>query len=81
MVLKLGGEPTAGVIAIESEWGDVPSNWSVVFQVEDCDGVVAKARELGGAVIREPQTLPEVGRFAVLGDPWGAVFQVIDPAR
>ena len=55
----------------------MPSNWSVVFEVEDADAAAARARELGGAVLREPSDIPEVGRFAVLADPWGAVFQVI----
>ena len=77
VLLKVGGRPAAGLIEIEPEWGDVPSNWSVVFEVEDADAAAAKARELGGAVLREPSDIPEVGRFAVLADPWGAVFQVI----
>ena len=77
VLLKVGGRPAAGLIQIEPEWGDVPSNWSVVFEVEDCDGAVAKAQELGGSLIREPQDLEGVGRFAVLADPWHAAFQVI----
>ncbi len=77
VLLKLNGGPVAGLIQIETEWGDVPSNWSVVFEVDDCDAAVAKAQELGGSVVREPQSMEGVGRFAVLADPWGAVFQVI----
>ncbi len=77
VVLKVGGQPAAGLIQIEPEWGDVPSNWSVVFQVDDCDATVAKVQELGGSVVREAQSLEGVGRFAVVADPWGAIFQVI----
>ena len=55
----------------------MPSNWSVVFEVEDTDAAAAKARELGGTVLSEPRDI-EPGRFAVLADPWGAVFQVIE---
>jgi len=77
VLLQLNGQPVAGLIQIEPEWGEAPSNWSVVFQVEDCDAAVAKVQELGGSVIREAQTLEGVGRFAVVADPWGAVFQVI----
>ena len=77
VLFKVGGQPAAGLIQIGPEWGDVPSNWSVVFEVEDCDAAVAKAQELGGSVIREPQDLEGIGRFAVVADPWGAVFQVI----
>ena len=77
VLFKAGGEPVAGLIAIGSEWGDVPSNWSVVFQVEDADAAVDTVRELGGTVIREPADIPEIGRFAVVSDRFGAVFQVI----
>lgn len=77
VVLKVDGEPAAGLIGIQPDWGEIPSNWSVVFQVEDCDAAVATVRELGGEVYQEPRSLEGVGRFAVVADPWGAVFQVI----
>ena len=77
VLLKVDGQPAAGLIQIEPEWGDVPSNWSVVFEVEDCDAAVARVQDLGGNVIRPPQSREGVGRFAVVADPWGAVFQVI----
>jgi predicted enzyme related to lactoylglutathione lyase len=76
-LLKLGERPVAGVIAIGPEWGPVPPNWSVVFQVADCDAAVATVRELGGSVYREPSNIEGVGRFAVVADPAGAAFQVI----
>ena len=65
------------MIKIGADWGDVPSNWSVVFEVDDTDAAVAKVQELGGRVLMEPMEIPEVGRFAVVADTWGAVFQVI----
>jgi len=77
ILLKIGGEPAAGLIRIGADWGDVPSNWSVVFEVDDTDAAVAKVQELGGRMLMEPMDLPEVGRFAVVADKWGAVFQVI----
>jgi predicted enzyme related to lactoylglutathione lyase len=77
-VLKVGGEPVAGMLEIEPEWGgNAESHWAVVFEVEDCDATVARAQELGGTVIRPPVDLEGVGRFAVLADPFGAGFQVI----
>lgn len=77
VLLKVDGESAAGLIEIAPEWGEVPSNWSVVFEVEDCDAAVAKVQELGGSVLREPSDIPDVGRFSVVADPWGAAFQVI----
>lgn len=77
VLLKVDGRPAAGLIEIDPEWGDVPSNWSVVFEVEDCDAAAAKVQELGGRVISEPQDRERVGRVAVVADPAGAVFRVI----
>ena len=76
-LLKVNGDSVAGMIGIGSDWGDVPSNWSVVFEVEDVDATAAKAKELGGSVLREPWDIEGVGRIAVLADPWGAPFQII----
>ena len=56
---------------------EIPANWLVYFAVDDTDATVAKARELGGAVAVEPMDIPDVGRFAVLTDPHGSAFAVI----
>jgi predicted enzyme related to lactoylglutathione lyase len=77
VVFKVDGEPACGLVQIGDDWGPVPSHWSVVFQVEDCDAAVARARELGGSLLREPTSLEGIGRFAVVADPFGAPFQVI----
>src|SRR5215470_13792903 len=50
-----------------------PARWSVTFAVDDVDPIAARARELGGSVLAEPQNAPWV-RFAVLADPAGASF-------
>jgi hypothetical protein len=47
------------------------------FQVADCDAVAAKAQTLGGRVFVPPTDIPDVGRFAMLADPQGAMFSVI----
>ncbi len=77
LLLQVDGNPVAGVIEIEPSWGEVRPSWSVVFEVEDCDGTVARAEELGGSVLRAPREIEGIGRFAVLADPEGAAFQVI----
>ena len=45
--------------------------------VEDCDATVKKAQSLGGTVLNGPQDIAQVGRFAIVQDPQGAVFGVI----
>jgi predicted enzyme related to lactoylglutathione lyase len=50
-----------------------PARWSVTIAVDDVDAIAARARELGGSVLAEPQNALWV-RFAVLADPAGASF-------
>ena len=79
LVLAAGRE-VAGIFPIAPEIGEVPPNWSVYFATADCDATAAQAVELGGSVVRKPFDTP-AGRMAVLADPQGAVFQVIQLRR
>ena len=76
-LVKVAGNPAAGIIQIGEDWGPVPPNWGVYFGVNDVDATAAKAQELGGGVIVEPTDLMDFARFAVLRDAEGAVFSVI----
>ena len=59
----------------------VPSYWMQYFQVADADASAAKAKTLGANVMVPPTDIPNVGRFAVIADPQGAVFAVFKPSR
>jgi predicted enzyme related to lactoylglutathione lyase len=56
-----------------------PNHWHVYFAIADADATAARATELGGSVLVPPFDTP-VGRIAVLRDPQGAVFSVLQPA-
>ena len=58
---------------------EVPPHWNVCFAVADCDGTVAKARELGAAIVAEAMDMP-IGRFASIVDPQGASFSIMQMA-
>jgi uncharacterized protein len=86
---KVGGDYTefqragtsiGGMMKIPKEWGSVPPNWLIYFAVENCDATAKKAGDLGGKPIVPPTTIENVGRFAVLADPQGAVFAIIQLA-
>ena len=72
-----GGEPAGGMYRITEQMAGMPPSWMVYFAVEDADAGAARARELGAHVHMEPTDIPGVGRFAMLGDPQGAVFSII----
>lgn len=71
------GAEVGGMMQIEPDWGPVPPNWRVYFGVDDCDAAVARAVNLGGKALFPTMEVAEVGRFAFLQDPQGAVFAVI----
>lgn len=76
-VFRNGERLAGGMMEIQPEWGEVPPNWGVYFAVADCDASVARVQELGGQVIVPAMDVQEVGRFAFVRDPQGAVFAVI----
>jgi predicted enzyme related to lactoylglutathione lyase len=53
-----------------------PSFWGVYFAVADTDASVARAQELGASLVMAPMDI-DPGRFAVLSDPVGAMFNVL----
>ncbi|MEU9954434.1 VOC family protein [Streptomyces sp. NPDC050982] len=53
-----------------------PVAWNVSFAVPDTDATVRAVRDAGGAVVMEPMDVFDLGRFAVVADPGGAVFQL-----
>jgi predicted enzyme related to lactoylglutathione lyase len=58
-----------------------PPHWVGNVAVESVEDAVAKAEGAGGRLIHGPQGIPDVGRFAVLADPQGAVFVAFQPAN
>jgi len=52
----------------------------VYFDVDDADATAAKIKALGGSVFREPADIPGTGRYAVVTDPQGATFGILQPA-
>lgn len=77
-----GSQPLAGGmqrLLPELAAEGVPPNWTGFVAVDDVDAAAEKCASLGGTIRRPPQDIPDVGRFAVLADPQGAVFIVMAP--
>ena len=77
-MFNLGDTQVGGMMKIQEEWGDVPPNWMVYFAVENCDTSVEKVTSLGGQIIVPTTAVPDVGKFAVIQDPQGAVSGIIE---
>ncbi len=74
-------QPMAGLMALPAEAKAVgaPPNWLSYIGTPDVDDTVRQAVAIGGKVLKAAETVPIVGRFAVLQDPQGAVFGVYTP--
>jgi len=79
-VFKKGEEGVAGMMAMPPMAAGAPSAWFPYFAVQSTDGFIEKVTKLGAKVQVPPQDVPNVGRFAVLVDPQGATFAVLQPA-
>lgn len=79
-LFKIGDEQVGGMLTIDENFpADMPANWVVYFYTEDIAGTVAKATSLGAGVIMPPTPIEGIGQFAVISDPHGAVFQLLQP--
>jgi hypothetical protein len=75
-VINVDGRSVAGAMALPEHQG-VPTAWTVYFATDDIDATVAKAEALGGTVMNRVDS--PAGPLAVIADPQGAVFQVMQP--
>ncbi len=74
---QLDGRSVGGMMAKTAEMpAEMPPNWGVYFAVSDTDAAVAEVQKLGGSLLMGPLDI-EPGRFAVVTDNLGAVFNVI----
>jgi predicted enzyme related to lactoylglutathione lyase len=54
----------------------IPPHWNSYISVDSADETAAKARKLGGTVVKEPFDVMDHGRMAIIQDPTGAVFSL-----
>jgi hypothetical protein len=73
-VLKVAGEPQAGVVELER--GDAGSGWLPYVAVDDLSATLERAVALGGQVVVEPDPEFAEGLTAVIVDPTGAALAV-----
>jgi uncharacterized protein len=80
-VMKAGGKPAAGIMKMSAPQfpAELPPHWMSYVAVDDVDAHVTKAGKLGGSTIHPPTDIPNVGRFALIKDPTGAVVAMLQP--
>jgi predicted enzyme related to lactoylglutathione lyase len=80
-ILSAGGRGIGGLMTLPAEACEAGAKpgWMGYIGVADTDAAAKRIAESGGTILREPDDIPNVGRFAVVADPGGAPFMLLTP--
>jgi predicted enzyme related to lactoylglutathione lyase len=56
-----------------------PPHWLMYVGTPNVNDTVLRIAQLGGRVLKQPEDIPNTGRFAVVQDPFGATFGIYTP--
>ena len=56
-----------------------PPHWMMYVGTPNVDDTAMRIASLGGRVVKQPEDIPNTGRFAVVQDPFGATFGIYQP--
>jgi predicted enzyme related to lactoylglutathione lyase len=75
-------QPIGGVMELppDARAGGALPRWMLYVAVTDVDATIEEARALGGRLQEGPADVPGEGRYAVLSDPQGAAFAILQPS-
>lgn len=75
-LLNMGPAMVGGLMPIpeDARRAGVRPAWMGYVGVNDVDAYAKRVKTAGGAIHRDPEDIPGIGRFAVAGDPDGAGF-------
>ncbi len=75
-ILKAGERGVGGILEMAS---GPPPIWLGYIHVDDCDDAAERVVAAGGSIHRPAADIAGVGRFAVVADPDGTLFQLLAP--
>jgi uncharacterized protein len=76
--LAVGETRCGGIMPMNADWlAPLPPHWWIFIRVSNLEACVAKAQELGGTNPVLAYEVPNVGRMAMIADPTGAKFYVV----
>lgn len=75
--------PIAGLMKLPDDAKSMgaPPSWLVYMGTQDIAATIAQAQRLGGRVLKDVKEAPEVGKWAILADPQGATFAVLQSSN
>ena len=77
--IVIDGSAAGGMMPIDEKWDPdpPPSHWASYIAVENADETTEKITANGGSIKVPPFDAPGVGRMAMVADPSGADFAII----
>ena len=81
-ILHAGAERVGGLMTLPADAAKsgMKPGWLGYLHVPDVDRVIGEVKAAGGMALMPGTDIPDVGRFAMLADPQGALFYVMAPA-
>jgi len=80
-MFRLEGHDAAGMMMMpEVVPVEAPAHWGPYFAVDDCRAEERRAADLGATVLRVTHEI-DAGKFAVIADPQGAPFNLLEFAQ
>lgn len=76
-MVKMDGREVAGIMVLPEDAKGMPPTWGSYVTVDDVDARVKRIESLGGKLCMGPQDIPDIGRFAIITDPQGAMLALI----
>jgi uncharacterized protein len=77
-ILNVGNREVGGLMGMPPDAPEnVPPHWGVYVTVDDVDASAQLVEELGGKIKYPPTDIPDIGRFALIQDPQGAMLSII----
>jgi len=75
-----GDDAAGGMLHLDETFpAEIPEHWVVYFLAPDAAATCAQAAALGATIMMPPTPIPMIGQFAVLFDPQGATFNLLQP--
>ncbi|KQZ14096.1 glyoxalase [Mesorhizobium sp. Root554] len=79
IVMNSAERGVAGIMNLPDGARGMPPAWVGYIYSADTDASANALKKAGGMVHRGPANIPDVGRFAVVSDPQGAMFMFLKP--
>ena len=74
--IDTGKEPGGGIMAPPQE--GIPTAWCVYIETADVAATLEKVEKAGGKTLHPKTEIPNIGWFAVIADPQGAVLGLFE---